>query len=58
METAGTSLVFVHSILPRTGLVSGNQWEMHLRPPGAMFSSEMEAEALPSSKTVLAAPFE
>lgn len=23
METAGTSLVFVHSILPRTGLVSG-----------------------------------
>lgn len=55
METTGTSLVFVHSILPRTG---PGQWEMQLRPPGAMFSSEMEAEALPSSKTVLAAPFE
>lgn len=30
------------------------QWEIQLRPPGAMFSSEMEAEGLPSSKTVLA----
>lgn len=50
-----TSLVFVHSILPRTGLVSGKCSSDLLV---AMFSSEMEAEALPNSKTVLAAPFE
>lgn len=54
---AGRSLAFVHSILPGTVVWAG-QWETQLRPASAMLSSEVGAEALPSSGTVLAALYE